>query len=194
MPIIQVPDIALKLYRRFRLESVPDSLLAPEIVPVVLVEDLSEYMVEGTGRRCMGHTTVSAVLAERGFAILGNVGEETRVRVSHVTMHVNTPTTIDILAHTQTSIAIAPGTKAFLDRRVRGAPQSTIGFGAEAVPPVGIIIWSGSLTSKDPRRIPIGMLLGSGEFAGNSRIVVIAANENVGFSVTFEWVEGIPEG
>ena len=194
MPIIQVPDIALKLYRRFRLESVPDSLLAPETVPVVIVEDLSDFMVEGGGRPCMGATDVAPVAAQVGYAVLGNVAEQTRVRVSHVNIDVQTAMQVLVIAHTQTAITITPGSKAFLDRRVRGNPQSLIGFGASVVPPVGITIWNNWVLARAPTRIPIGMLLGSGEFAGNSRIVVRAVTVNVAMRIGFEWIEGVPEG
>ena len=194
MPIIQIPDVALKLYRRFRLESVPDSVLAPETVPVVLVEDLSDYMVEGGGRPCMGATDVPAVVGEKGFASLGNIDKKTRVRVTHITVDVDAPVQLLVQAHTNTSIAITGAPKAFLDRRLKGAPQSLFGFGSDPVYLVGIPIWGHRLLAETVYRIPIGMLLGSGEFAGNSRIVVAAVTANISFRVSMEWIEGLPEG
>jgi len=72
MPEIQVPEIVQKLRERFQLKGHASiSTLAPEIVPVVITEDL---LREGASewREAMWSMDIAAVAAEYSYALLLN--------------------------------------------------------------------------------------------------------------------------
>lgn len=69
--LVQRPDAARKLQRQYGLTRMPDSVLAPEIVPVVLVHDLSQDAFDDVVRNCIGMTSTAAVAAEFPMSILG---------------------------------------------------------------------------------------------------------------------------
>lgn len=72
MPVIQRPDLVAKVRRKYELTG-PDAIstISPELVPVVLMEDLSEGDIGGAVKYCAGYAT-SGVPTNTGHVQLWN--------------------------------------------------------------------------------------------------------------------------
>ena len=200
MPIIQVPDIALKLYRRFRLESVPDSLLAPETVPVVIVEDLVGYNISGAERECMAGLGQGATVAEFSIVGLVNFNPNEEIRVTGVWLSSSSTQMLSLLRPTAGIVGMANSPdKSFVDFRIGGEPEASVQSQTIAVIPPGRLMWVGRVLPDSPVYVPLDLTLKKSEVSPmgampGRAILAVANTANSGLFVGWEWTEGIQEG
>lgn len=195
MAIINLPDVAQKLFRRYRLAHPPSGILAEEIVPVTVVDDLSDYGVTAATRQCAGASVQGAVVGEYSFAALGAVSE-VRVKVSGVWFSSSTAQEILVILSNESSITITAGEKGYLDRRIRGSPAATIGHETDAGLHTGTEIWRGLILADTPIYVPLGVILSSGEIElpGRTRMLVQCGTLNTNLRYAWNWSEGDLEG
>jgi len=201
VPIIQTPEIALKLFRRFRLDRPPDSLLSPEVVPVVVVDDLTDYNTSGADRRCMGISVQGAVAAEFAIAVLVNSLPQ-RLHVTAVTISTPTGQNVAIARPTQAIVGLtAVVHKAFVDFRVPGQPQAVNSVDTVVALPNRRVMWDEPVLASSPVRLPLDVTLFGGEpgaegpgGAGSRALLVSAGTVNTELRVSWEWTEGVQEG
>ena len=200
MPIIQVPDIALKLYRRFRLESVPDSLLAPETVPVVIVEDLVGYNITGAERECRGSSGQAATVAEYSISGLVNFNPNAGIRVTGVWLTSTTAQLMTLLRPTAGIVGMVNSTdKSFMDFRIAGEPQASVQKQAIVALPIGRALWQLSVLATTPIYIPLDVTLKKSEVSPmgampDRAILAMTTVANTNLDVCWEWTEGAQEG
>lgn len=140
--LINVADVALRLRERFRLSSLPNALLAEEIVPVVIVDELTSGATgisEGVG--ALGHVNAGAVVGQYSYcdfwmSTAGNIAVVDRLWLSSEMQPVVWGLAL-VAGYTAASISPI-GTKIFLDGRL-GRPSAQIqGFNSVASPGTGI--------------------------------------------------------
>ena len=200
MPIMQVPDIALKLYRRFRLESVPDSLLAPETVPVVIVEDLVGYNITGGERECRGSTGQGAIIAEFALSGLVNFNPNAVIKATGVWLSSTTSQLMTLLRPTVGIVGMTNSSdKSFMDFRISGEPQASVQRQSIVALPAGRAMWELRILAETPIYIPLDITLDRSEVspmgAMPDRAVLVACSvANTNLFVSWEWTEGAQEG
>ena len=200
MPIIQVPDIALKLYRRFRLESVPDSLLAPETVPVVIVEDLVGYNVTGAERQCRGSTDQGSTIAEFAISGLVNFNVNAEIKVTGVWISSQTTQRWTLLRPTAGVVGMANDPdKSFVDFRIEGEPEASVQKQTIIALPPGRAMWTGMVLADTLVYIPLDLTLKKSEVSPmgampGSAILALCELANTNQFVAWEWTEGVGEG
>ena len=174
MPEIQDADITAKLVKRFGLKAGSIApTLSPELVPVVLVADLTSPVEESSAymRVAMGTAVIPGVAAKFGQSQLFNPKKSGVVAmVEVVDVSIETAGPAQITTH-DTAVGSAVSTVAFRDRRIPGLPATQVRSQTDAGVP-GSTIWTGELPAAEVIRIPIAMILGPGNglvFA-NSRL------------------------
>ncbi len=192
MPLIQIPDYSLKLQRALRLTNPPDSVLGPEIVGVILVDDLTKGG-RGTIRKCAGVGSAGAVVAETAIITLTHAtaaGQPreylatcTRVIVSS---SVNVTVNIAITGAPVVGLAVS-GESAHLNLDNPGRPTSPIQQGNEAVVVANNQLYRCRVGANDTKIIDTEIFLGSQRF--QNHVFVFAGAQNVGFNCSFEWTE-----
>jgi len=197
MPLIQNPSIARKLQRFLRLVDFPDSVLAPEVVPVILVEDLSPPLSD-IERGCRGATSVGPVAAEFPLLVLVRAGAPARYDAKILEIHVSSDTDqeIRIIVPTAgvTGLAIS-GQTSFIDFEAIGRPTSQMGSDTQVAIPAGRQLFSWLALSSTLYRVPMNLRLGTIGVAGELTSVMIAGvTANTRIVGGFEWVEGETQG
>jgi len=185
-PLIQRPDVALKLKDRYGLTSMPDSILAPEIVPVTIVDDLSEL---GVSRACAGRASIGAVAAEIPMCAI----TQPEPQDSDITIIVRR-----MLIRASANIALVwgritePGyvftnliTKQFLNQGVPGRPTAMLRLASSPVP-IGRIDFGGILRSDlSTFEVLTNVIIPPDQIG----LVVMSTGVNVSLEVSFDWDE-----
>lgn len=198
MALIQTPGIGRKLQQRYRLQELPDGVLAPEVVPVVLVDDLSAFLEE-TERPCLGTAFVSATVGQ--FSQVAYISRGTKGTYKSVLrgvlVSVGAATDIIIRRASPTiawTIFVTESfTRTFQEFGVAGLPQDFIGAAANAALEAGTDFVRVQMPANTPRYIPLNLSLAGPRFT-NRAIMVAAATVNIGCRCTFYWTEGTPNG
>ncbi len=86
MPHIQDPTIGRSLQRGLRLTALPDSILAPEVVPVIVVDDYTTGRFGEIERACTGFHGQAAVAGENAHVSLQRSAIGTEVIVTRITL------------------------------------------------------------------------------------------------------------
>jgi len=191
-PLIQVPDYALRLQRRLGLANPPDSVLGPETVGVIVLDDLTQ---EGTTRRCRGAIVQAGVVAEAPMIALTHATPAGTIRGYRMNV-VAVTIGIDGTANVSVSItgaAIAgltlTGDTSFTDLVRSGRPASQLGSLTDAAPPTVAVtnIYQLRLDNNITQRFPLNVFMGDGVFQNS--IVVTSTTTNTPLRVSFEWTE-----
>lgn len=196
-PVIQTSTQGRKLQRGLRLTELPDAILAPEIVGVILLEDWSAPLSDDA-RGCAGGSLQAAVAAEFPMISLVRVGAPPQydLVVNGITISSTTTQRVGIQLPTVglTGITVSSDT-AFLDRDVPGRPTSQVGRLTGAAILAGPFIWEGFILANTPVQVPVAIRLGSTtDGDGNPNLIVIGETLNTNLLVSFDWEESSPQG
>ncbi len=135
MPLIQRPDVALKLRERYGLISLPDLILAPELVSVTIVDDLTDL---GVARRCAGRVLLSGVAGEVAQVMIGQPEPQTSdITILLRKMYIRSGGNVSVSRGVITQSAypwITTATKQFLDLKTPGRPSAQLGYASSPVP------------------------------------------------------------
>ena len=199
MALIQNPAITRKLQRFLRLTTIPDAVLAPETVGVVIVEDLSAPLTDQE-RGCAGVANVLGVVGEKGLISLVRVGAPAQydLVVTAITMFTPTLAGQIIRVHAPPggtgTLNISPQTS-FTDFTIPGRPSSQLGFDTQAAVPLGEILYEVSLQAATPYRIPVNIRIGTlRDGVEKNSLTIACAIDDVQLMGGFEWTESGPLG
>lgn len=186
MPEIQVPELARKLARRFGITGYsPAPTLAPEIVPVAIVENLTDPNEEDTGfeRLCIGTFSQANVAGQYSHAqLLNPTGSGIIVNVEALYLHADNATTLRLKDY-DTALTTAADAY-FRDRRLEGRPGAQVRNQAD-VAMLGTTLGNFAVaTAADTIAIPLDFLLPEGK-----AIAVVGVTVNLYLYGTFFWSE-----
>lgn len=195
--LIQTATIARKLQRLLRLQSLPDSVLAAETVPVILVEDVSAPLSD-EDRGCHGAQSAGAVAAENPILALVRVGAPATYDLTVSEIWVQTDTTQIITISTPTDgiagLTASPNTQ-FTDQELPGRPTSQLGSDTQIGIPAGRVWWNARVLANEPKRIPVDVRIGTVGIQDDlTSIMVAGVTVNTRIAVAFTWTESSPQG
>ncbi len=191
-PLIQIPDYALKLQRRLALTNLPDSVLATETVPVIIVDDLTQ---RGTAKKCMGTANILSAVGELPLVALEHAtppGERRAYDLTLTKIWVSTDNNFTVVM--ALTGAALPGLSApvadtsFLDLDQAGRPATILATDSIAALPARREFWRGTVKNNEPLSVPMDLFYGLGVF--QNRIFVAGLTTNRALDVTYEWTEG----
>jgi len=195
VPLIQTSEQGRKLQQGLRLTSLPDSVLAPEIVPVIIVEDYSAPLL-GTSKGCTGAVVIPISALNFSLVVLRRP-TSIRVNVNRVIVSSATPQQIQITMPTALPVTAAIATdKVFTDFNTPGRPSAVFqGDNTSAVILPGRILYRFRLLANTPAVIPMDILLGHpdvdprfSEFMINTTLI------NTDLAISLDWTESPPLG
>lgn len=197
MPLIQNPNIVRKLFRKLRLTALPDGVLAPEIVGVIVLEDLSAPLNEEE-RGCRGAVQASNVAAENSIITLVRVGAPATYDLEVTRIFFSTATTGEIRVIVPTlglSGIVASNDKTFSDQKLPGQPASQLGVINQVGLPAGRNIWRGTVLANTPIMLDVNIRIGTiGQADELTSIIIGAVTVNVTVRGGFQWTEAAPLG
>lgn len=184
MAFIQAPELARRLQRKFDTDGPgPTHTLAPEIVPVVLVEDLTPALPEDTGfiRQCVGTVYQAGVAAEYAHAQLFNPdGSGSILHAEMAVVSIGAADTVNV-AFYDTRLG-NDGSVYFRDRRLAGSPVGAVtndSGGAE----LGTNIAPIESPGDEAITIPLDIILAPGQG------LVLNVGVNNALNASFWWTE-----
>ncbi len=197
MPLIQSPTIGRKLQRNLRLTELPDSVLAPEIVAVIIAEDLSAPLGDQE-RGCMGSVTVQAVAAENSIVVLTRAGAPAGYDLRVTAVSWTSPVT-QLIRLTMPTVAVTglvlTTNTGFTDFTLPGRPTSPLGGATPVATPAGRILFQGRIEQDTTFRLPVDIRLGTiGDGNDFTSLMVVAVTANTVLRASFEWTESAPQG
>jgi len=179
--------------RALRLTALPDAILAPETVGVVLVEDLSAPLSD-ISRSCGGAVNVAAVAAQQGHIGLIKTSNNYDLVVTRCVIASSATMGVEIGLPTVDLTGLATsGETAFLDRDTPGRPSTILGTDTAAALPAHTAIWRGRILANHTLIIELNVRLG-GNAAGVNSIMVHSNNTNAQIEGGFFWTESDPQG
>jgi len=197
MPLIQNPNIGRKLQRNLRLTELPDSILAPEIVGVVLVEDASAPLGDEE-RGCMGATNIGPVALENPILALVRVGAPAAydLTVNEVHFSTNTAQVITVSVPTAGIAGLSvSGNTSFSDFELPGRPASQLGNDTQVGVPANRILFEVNALADTLYRIPVDIRIGTiGLGSDLTSLMLAGITVNTDLFGGFSWVESAPLG
>lgn len=197
MPLIQNPALGRKLQRSLRLIELPDAVLAPEIVGVVLLDDLTGPLSD-EDRGCAGISGVAPVAAEFAIVTLIRVGAPSAydLKVTRVHLWSDTTQTIRIAVPTVAITGlVVSGNTSFRDFTLPGRPTSQVGGDTQVLIPAGRELYTirvlADVTVFVDVDIRIGTIGDPGDLTG---LMVAAETANTRLNAGFDWTESAPQG
>lgn len=192
MALIQRPAITRRLQRALGLTSVPDGVLAPEIVGVVIVEDLSRSLDAEEIRPCMAGADSVALAGERSHITISRRSASVEVVCTGVTFSSPVTSHFQLILPTALVTVVVPRGQ-FNDRTLPGRPSSDVGVGTLVAGVTGNRILELVVLANDPVHIPLNIRLGApGDPSSQVSVQVDAFNQLVRGG--FTWVESPPLG
>ncbi len=196
-PLIQNPNIGRKLQRNLRLTELPDGILAPEYVPVILVEDASAPLSDEE-RGCMGMQGVGGVAAEFGLVALVRVGAPAQydLVVTEIVVATDVDQIIQVIIPTGviTGLTTSANTT-FTDLELPGRPTSQMGFDTQAVIPAGRIIRQIPVLATTTYMFQVKIRIGTIGVGSNlTSIIIVGTTANVAVRGGYSWTESTPLG
>jgi len=195
--LIQTPRLSRKLQRALRLTSLPDSVLAPETVSVIVVEDLSAPLSD-EDRGCMGSVAPGATAAEFPLALLVRVGAPAQYDLVVTAVNITTLQTqsVAIVIPTVAVVGLSASTnKSFTDLGIPGLPSSQVASDTQAAIPANRVIWQALMQADEPIRVPLKVRIGTiGDGNNLTSIMVNGQTVNTQIIVSWEWTESAPQG
>ncbi len=139
MPELQVAGPSQKLRRWGDLGPVFSFSVPREIVPVVIVDDLSSHTPP---RPCAGFDTSAATVAQQSqMGLVNPAGSGVIVVLNRVTLRPGTNNDfISILLNSAFPGQLGVGAAGFVDQRITGRPASEIAIGAAVLSLTGLIV------------------------------------------------------
>ena len=198
MALIQNPAISRKLQRFLRLTALPDAVLSPETVPVVVVEDLSAPLSDQE-RGCSGVGNILAVAGEISLLSLVRVGAPASYDLIVTGIIFSAPNNNTTIRVHQApggigTLTILPHTS-FHDFSIPGRPTSQLGFDTQVGIPAGRILYEYNVLAGTTYRIPVNIRIGTvGDGVEQNSITVAMANTAEQLQAGFEWTESGPLG
>ncbi len=194
MPDIQTTDVGRKLQRRYQLTGPPPTpFLGPELIPVVLVDDLTGIdILEATFERpCWAHISTGQVVGEAAnHAIVNPVGSGVLATIESVVPDVESNATVLEFEFDTTVVANAFTLRGFRDSRVIGNPAC--GMLADTAVATASTGWQVQFNSGDPlvsiTKIPLGWVLAPG-----TAFIMKANRNNEAIRSSWEWTERLLE-
>lgn len=193
MPIIQNPTIGRKLQRALRLTELPDSILAPEVVATISVEDLTAPLSD-IERGCAGSLDIGGVVAEFplfGLVLVGNPPSYD-LKVTALTISVSSDTILRVARARQAILGLTATTDTgFTNFGIPGRPASQLGSDTVAVLPTMDQLFRFRVLASTPVRVPLDFRLGGPDPVTNfsNVLLVIAGATNIIMTGSFEWTE-----
>lgn len=191
MPLINNPDLGIRLKEFLQLVDLPDSILGPEIVAVVQVADLS---AGGGGRAAMGVCDVEAVVGQRSVASLASpVVEGTlRTRIKVTGCDISSFTTgvyqlrVSSAAFTPDAVSTA---RSWQNLNFVGPPSAELGNDNRtgAAFPASTTIWQGVILADTIKHITLDLSLG--DRTVKNLLFVNSVSDNVALDVGWFWTE-----
>lgn len=197
MPLIQNPGPGRKLQRSLRLSGLPDSILAPEIVGTILLEDLSAPLTEES-RGCIGMVQASGLVAENAIVALVRVGAPAPYELTVTKLLISTPTSQEVRVIVPTAgvfgLAVSTSTS-FTDFELPGRPSSQLGSDSQAGFPTGRNLFRFTMPGDELLQIPVNIRIGTIGVADElTSIVIGAVTQQTILRAGFEWTESAPLG
>jgi len=197
LALIQVSRLARKLQRSLRLTSLPDSVLAPETVSVIIVEDLSAPLSDEE-RGCMAAGGAGAVAAEFSLLALVRVGAPAEYDLTVTGMHFSSTTAqqIRLIVPTAGILGLAASANTqFTDFNTPGRPTSQFGIDTQVAVPVGRVLLRYEIEASVTYRIPLQLRLGTfGIGPQLNSLIMVAMTANTLLLGGWEWTESAPQG
>jgi hypothetical protein len=195
MPLIQDPTIARRLQTSLRLTSLPDSILAPEVVPVILVADETNRLGDQV-RGCAGMGTPGAVAAQNATAVLTRQNPTYELVCQRIWISTGSSGLYMVFAPTLPITGLTDsGNTSFTDMMTAGRPASPLGVGNTAGVPAGRVLHRFDVAAGRTERFETEIRVGqAGIGDGLSQIAVICNTANVAATIGFDWVESPPLG
>jgi len=164
MPEIQVPEIVSKLRRRFQLKGHASiSTLAPELVPVIVVEDVTDAM-EDVWVPAMAHGIEGATVNEYSMHLLANpVGSSRIIIIDDIFVQSTAAVEVQLRGRTASNLTNVDGV-VWRDTRKRGFPTAVYSTGSN-VAAVGDNLHFNNLQllAGETMRVPLTYILDEGE-------------------------------
>lgn len=188
--IIQDPGPTRKLQQGLRLTELPDAVLAPEIVGVILLEDFSAPLSD-IARGCYGTGGAGPVAAELPILALTPTTDGVAVVINEAL--ISTTTTQDILV-TVPTVAV-PGlttltSSRFAESDIPGRPSALVGTDQAIGAPTGTTIMRFAVLANTPYLLKLEYRFGPGSFG----MVITGGTVNTLLRVNWKWTESAPLG
>ena len=193
MALIQSSSIVRKLQRALRLTGLPDSILAPETVPVIVVEDLSAPLVEES-RGCYGVATQGSIVAENGICalVLRGIPAPYDLVVTKVSFTTDTTQIIRLIRPTVTLAGFTIVPTNFADFGLPGAPTSILQRDTAVGLPAGVDIKRYFVQADTVVEIDLNIRLFGADLL--NILAIGAETVNTVLIACFEWTESSPLG
>ena len=200
MALINSPAIARKLQRILRLQQLPDTILGPEVVPVIIVEDASQLRVNASEEEkpCLGFSRSVAVaganshcVIRKPFNVTIQQASKLRIIVDGVWVSPNAPT--DIAVVYLNTLPALDVTKRFKDATLRGLPEAEIGT-QDNVGVLGVIVLRLFSAGTGGLYLPLGIELPNPTLTNNEGIGVVPTGTNTLLDASWDWRELPPFG
>ena len=196
MPIIQNPTIGRKLQRSLRLTALPDAILAPEIVGVIVVEDESAPLSDEE-RGCMGSGTRAAAAGENSLITLVRVGDPATYDLVVTECHFSCLATmvIELVVPTIDVGNLVDIDTSFDDLELPGRPTSQLAVSSEAALGAARSLKTYRVLPSTVYRVPLGIRMGTiGQGSDLTALQIRSLTANVTLSGGFNWTESAPQG
>ncbi len=195
MPLIQTSTIGRKLQRSLRLVELPDAILAPEIVPVILVEDATAPLSDEE-RGCMGSSGIGPVALENPFvgltrAVAPSDTYDLRVTEAHVSSTTAGELIVAIATEDFATAMAVSGQTSFDDMEIPGRPSTLMGVDTLVGLPNHRTIVTIQAIANTTYRVPLDLRIGRLGL-GDSLVGVFVGAETVNVQIRggFRWTEG----
>ena len=196
MALIQDPTVGRKLQRGFRLTALPDSILAPEIVGVVLLEDWSEPLGD-IERGCTGSTKIGAVALQNPHITLVRVGLGIPYEfvVRRLWFSTNVAQQIVVKQADALSGQNPSGNSAFTDFGIPGRPTSQLGNLSQVGVTSGIKLLIADILADTLYQFKVKYRMGTfGDGLVRTALIIAGETVNTELSAGFDWTESPPLG
>lgn len=195
MSLIQTSVIARKLQQFLRLTELPDSLLAPDVVAVIVVEDLSDPLT-GDARGGVGVTRQNAVVAENSMVALTRVSNQYRLTLNKIFINTDTAQLISVIAASPPLTGMTPSINtSFTDMKTPGRPSSILSLDSKVAVPPGRQLWRSRILASTPVTVEIALDVGApDDELPLTDVVVVGEALNTALTVGFAWTESPPLG
>lgn len=189
MPEIQTPEPGQKLQRLYSIPgNAPAPTLAPEIVPVVIIDDATKDenpQAFSFPRPAIGALQLGASVGERNeYVLLALTGTNLLVTVHRIVISFTGQQNLELVFPTSLSGFVAVTTKAFRDTRLGGAPSAFLGDQQNAGTTAGPVVARQRVLGNTAVVIDGPFILSEG-----ASIVVRGDSDNLAGEATFYWSE-----
>jgi len=197
MPLIQDPTPVRKLQRGLRLTGLPDGVLAPEIVGVILLEDFSAPLSD-VERGCRGSASAGAVAAENPLVALVRVGAPATYDLVVTEIFFTSETTQVVFVRVPTAgivgLAVS-GNSSFTDFELPGRPTSQLGTDTQVGVPAGRNLWEGRVIANTQVSLKTEIRIGTiGQGSNLTSLMIAGVTVNTILRGGFKWTESSPQG